>query len=190
MEILSNNECSDVIAWLPLGKAFIIYKQNRFIDEILPKYFKKSKYTSFTRKLNHWGFNRVIRGPDTGAYYHHLFQRGSMTLSSKTICSSIEFLSKINLKSKAHFSSALHITVLAANTKNAIIPSPDLSYTAIQASIDILRKRINVDSISGLQSNTKMLLSLAEQVQSSMQHFPSPKSNSDMSQVTKCATAA
>ena len=39
------------------------------------RYFKASKFTSFTRKLNRWGFTRVPRGPETGAYFHKLFRR-------------------------------------------------------------------------------------------------------------------
>ena len=36
----------------------------------MPMYFKQSKYTSFTRKLNRWGFTRVTTGAEQGAYYH------------------------------------------------------------------------------------------------------------------------
>ena len=54
MEILSNQEYVDIIHWLPHGKGFIIADKKRFADEVLPKYFKKAKFTSFTRKLNRW----------------------------------------------------------------------------------------------------------------------------------------
>ncbi len=78
MEILSNQDIGDVISWLPHGRGFLIYKKKKFAVEVLPKYFKQSKFTSFTRKLNRWGFTRVTRGPETGAYYHKLFQRGDL----------------------------------------------------------------------------------------------------------------
>lgn len=35
-----------------------------------------AKFTSFTRKLNRWGFKRVARGKEMGAYYHDEFRRG------------------------------------------------------------------------------------------------------------------
>jgi hypothetical protein len=39
---------------------------DRFAAETLPRYFsKKSKFTSFTRKLNRWNFTRVTRGPES-----------------------------------------------------------------------------------------------------------------------------
>jgi len=72
MEILSDETHSEIITWLPHGKAFIIYQKKKFANEVLPRYFKQSKYTSFTRKLNRWGFIRVTRGPETGAYYHNV----------------------------------------------------------------------------------------------------------------------
>ena len=67
MDILSNEEDSDTIAWMPHGRSFIIYKKKKFAVHVLPKYFKATKFTSFTRKLNRWGFTRVTRGPEVGA---------------------------------------------------------------------------------------------------------------------------
>ena len=76
MKILSNPSYSDIIAWLPHGKGFILLQKRMFAEEVLPKFFKQSKFASFTRKLNRWGFVRVTRGPEMGAYYHKV--RGTM----------------------------------------------------------------------------------------------------------------
>jgi len=56
MDILSNEEENgEIIRWLTHGKGFIIADKKRFANEILPKHFsRKSKFTSFTRKLNRW----------------------------------------------------------------------------------------------------------------------------------------
>jgi HSF-type DNA-binding len=75
MEILSCQEYDDVLSWIPNGSAFIIYKKKKFLAEVLPKYFKQTKFTSFTRKLNRWGFIRIARGPEIGSYFHKLFHR-------------------------------------------------------------------------------------------------------------------
>jgi HSF-type DNA-binding len=75
LDILSNEEYSEIISWLPHGNGFLIHKKKAFANEILPKHFKASKFTSFTRKLNRWGFSRAPRGPETGAYFHKLFCR-------------------------------------------------------------------------------------------------------------------
>ncbi len=70
MTVLDNDQLSDIITWLPHGKGFIILQKKKFAAEVMPIYFKHSKFTSFTRKLNRWGFTRVPRGPEAGSYYH------------------------------------------------------------------------------------------------------------------------
>eukprot|EP00567_Pseudictyota_dubia_P018574 CAMPEP_0197434278 /NCGR_PEP_ID=MMETSP1175-20131217/2027_1 /TAXON_ID=1003142 /ORGANISM="Triceratium dubium, Strain CCMP147" /LENGTH=550 /DNA_ID=CAMNT_0042962935 /DNA_START=230 /DNA_END=1882 /DNA_ORIENTATION=+ len=86
MEILSSTDHTDIISWLPHGRGFVILQKRRFASEVLPRYFRQSKYTSFTRKLNRWGFRRVTRGPEAGAYYHELFQRDHPGLCLRMSC--------------------------------------------------------------------------------------------------------
>lgn len=89
MEILSGDEHADVLTWVPHGKAFIIYKKKKFSAEVLPRYFKQSKFTSFTRKLNRWGFSRVTRGPEAGSYFHKFFLRDQPHLSLQMSCQNV-----------------------------------------------------------------------------------------------------
>mmetsp|Transcript_30852 Transcript_30852/g.46815 ORF Transcript_30852/g.46815 Transcript_30852/m.46815 type:complete len:250 (+) Transcript_30852:169-918(+) len=86
MEILSDASNNKAIAWLPHGKAFVILNREKLSNEVLPKYFRKTKYTSFTRKLNRWNFARVNRGSELGAYYHEFFQRGKEELCIQMYC--------------------------------------------------------------------------------------------------------
>jgi len=74
---------TDVLAWQPHGRAFIIHKPYEFVEQILQRYFKQSKLTSFQRQLNIYGFRRITKGPDSGAYYHECFLRGMPGLSVK-----------------------------------------------------------------------------------------------------------
>lgn len=67
---------SALVSWLPHGRAFIIRKPKAFAAEIMPKYFRQSKLTSFQRQLNLYAFRRITQGIDSGAYYHELFLRG------------------------------------------------------------------------------------------------------------------
>eukprot|EP00579_Thalassiosira_antarctica_P029238 CAMPEP_0202003612 /NCGR_PEP_ID=MMETSP0905-20130828/9147_1 /ASSEMBLY_ACC=CAM_ASM_000554 /TAXON_ID=420261 /ORGANISM="Thalassiosira antarctica, Strain CCMP982" /LENGTH=850 /DNA_ID=CAMNT_0048560781 /DNA_START=93 /DNA_END=2645 /DNA_ORIENTATION=+ len=88
MEVLSNPDIDDIVTWLPHGKGFIILQKRKFSMDVMPGYFKHSKFTSFTRKLNRWGFSRVGRGPEMGAYYHKFFQRGNYLLCMQMHCQS------------------------------------------------------------------------------------------------------
>jgi hypothetical protein len=90
MEILDTPEYHEVIAWLSHGRGFHIYLKNAFESKILPRHFsKQSKFSSFMRKLNRWGFTRVVRGPETGAYVHPCFRRGDHRVAMQMSCQSI-----------------------------------------------------------------------------------------------------
>mmetsp|Transcript_6575 Transcript_6575/g.9582 ORF Transcript_6575/g.9582 Transcript_6575/m.9582 type:complete len:306 (+) Transcript_6575:73-990(+) len=65
-----------VIEWSESGKAFRIIDVALFSSLILPKYFRTSKFSSFQRNLNLYGFSKVRRGPDTDMYAHPSFIRG------------------------------------------------------------------------------------------------------------------
>ena len=64
-----------IISWIRLGTAFIVRDVPEFVNRLLPRHFKQSKYKSFQRQLNLWNFERLTSGPDKGAYFHPQFLR-------------------------------------------------------------------------------------------------------------------
>mmetsp|Transcript_28725 Transcript_28725/g.77790 ORF Transcript_28725/g.77790 Transcript_28725/m.77790 type:complete len:473 (-) Transcript_28725:625-2043(-) len=70
----------DIISWVPSDNGFKVYKPKVFDTDIMPKYFNHTKYKSFQRQLNMWGFDRVGSGPYKGAYLHRYFIRGKPEL--------------------------------------------------------------------------------------------------------------
>ncbi len=71
------------VAWLPDGRSFIIRHPDEFTRKVLPKFFKATKFSSFTRKLYRWGFRQVNRGigPDDPIIFgNEHFQRDKLEL--------------------------------------------------------------------------------------------------------------
>lgn len=75
-QVLANNELAEVISWMPHGRCFVIHQSEVLATEVLPRFFNQTKFLSFIRQLNLWGFKRLTRGVDGKAYYHELFLRG------------------------------------------------------------------------------------------------------------------
>mmetsp|Transcript_106394 Transcript_106394/g.307905 ORF Transcript_106394/g.307905 Transcript_106394/m.307905 type:complete len:331 (-) Transcript_106394:124-1116(-) len=69
-----------VVQWQPHGRAFMVHDPKKFVQAIMPHYFNQTKYASFQRQLNLYGFNRLSHGKDKGAYYHVCFVRGQRNL--------------------------------------------------------------------------------------------------------------
>ena len=69
-----------VVCWQPHGRAFMVHKPKEFVEKIMPHYFNQTKYASFQRQLNLYGFSRLSHGRDKGAYYHKCFVRGERNL--------------------------------------------------------------------------------------------------------------
>jgi len=75
-EILSNPEFSGIVRWMPHGRSWRVLKPKVFSEVVSPKYFShQSKYASFMRQVNGWGFKRITTGPERNSYFHKLFVR-------------------------------------------------------------------------------------------------------------------
>lgn len=82
-ELLSDAEkegFTSIVSWLPDLAGFKVHKTKVFEKQILPRYFKQTKYKSFRRQLNIWGFHRSEERPHKGGYWHPSFVRGRPTL--------------------------------------------------------------------------------------------------------------
>ena len=54
-----DEEYPDVAAWSADGDRFYIKDQKKFAEEIIPQYFDATKFPSFVRQLNFYGFRKV-----------------------------------------------------------------------------------------------------------------------------------
>uniref|UniRef100_A0A7S3QA97 HSF-type DNA-binding domain-containing protein n=1 Tax=Chaetoceros debilis TaxID=122233 RepID=A0A7S3QA97_9STRA len=79
-----------IVSWLPHGRGFIIRDAEKFSLEVMAKYFRQTKLSSFVRQLNIYGFTRIYQGKDKGAYYHEYFLRGKLSLSTSIVRSKVK----------------------------------------------------------------------------------------------------
>lgn len=101
--ILEDPNNHHAISWQPHGRSWKVHKRDIFMKKVCPKYFSQTKFESFVRQSNGWGFRRLKRdGPDRNSYYHELFLRGQPELlksirrplpGEKVICEEPDFCS-------------------------------------------------------------------------------------------------
>lgn len=101
LDEVEKNGFNDIVSWSSDGRGLKVHRSDRFTSEILPQYFsngktKKTKWESFQRQLNLYGFVRVPCGKEKGTYAHEYFLRGQRDLVSNIIRNN-----KVNKKSKS-----------------------------------------------------------------------------------------
>jgi hypothetical protein len=82
VEDAEENDFSDVVSWINGGRSFKVHKPMDFLDKIMPTYFNQTKYKSFQRQLNLYGFVRSHHGCHKGSYSHKHFRRDDPSLST------------------------------------------------------------------------------------------------------------
>ena len=90
------------ITWMPDGKMWKVLDTVNLEGNVLNRYFRHCKYTSFNRQVNLWGFTRVIKSNNgtNGCYHHPLFIRGQREMCLKMKRKQEKHRSKLNNKGK------------------------------------------------------------------------------------------
>lgn len=70
----------DIVSWQHGDTCFKVHDPNKFVETVMPRFFKQTKYKSFQRQLNLYGFTRIDEGANKGGYYHQFFQKGRKDL--------------------------------------------------------------------------------------------------------------
>ncbi len=53
-----------IVSWQPHGRCFKVHQPLRFVTEVMRIWFHHTKFASFRRQLNLYGFSRVTTGAD------------------------------------------------------------------------------------------------------------------------------
>jgi hypothetical protein len=85
LEDMARGGSHNIVSWQPHGKAFRVHEPEVFAGTIIRRYFKQTKYKSFQRQLNLYGFRRIRKGLDKGAYFHTLFIRNKKLMSLRML---------------------------------------------------------------------------------------------------------
>jgi len=75
LEVVSDSDLSKYACWDRGGRSFSIADPKGFAKRILGNFFNQTKYKSFQRQLNFYGFHRTCRGKVRGIYSHPWFRR-------------------------------------------------------------------------------------------------------------------
>lgn len=94
MDLLSReNICIGSISWTSDGEMFSIIDSVKFSSNILPFFFsKETQFSSFTRKLRRWGFERIDEGEASTpyhTYFHKYFRRNNKRMTHRISCKDI-----------------------------------------------------------------------------------------------------
>jgi hypothetical protein len=75
------NDFSHIVSWNSDGTSFKVHEPLVFLDKIMPIYFNQTKYKSFQRQLNFYGFVRIQQGYLKASYLNELFRRDDLSVS-------------------------------------------------------------------------------------------------------------
>ena len=85
LDAAEERKFTSVVSWLPDSKSFKVHDKETFVSLIMPQFFEQTKYKSFQRQLNMWGFERILDGPGKAGYEHPAgyFVRGEASLCTR-----------------------------------------------------------------------------------------------------------
>lgn len=80
LKVAEEKGLETIVSWCSNGKAFIVHKPKIFAENLMKRFFCQTKYASFQRQLNLYGFQRIASGSEKGAYYNTHFVRGERAM--------------------------------------------------------------------------------------------------------------
>ena len=82
--ILKEDEHPSILSWCLDGNSFAVYDSGKFEKEVMPNYFQTSKWLSFLKQLNVYGFHKTNER-DFAVYCHRDFVRNEPSLLNRII---------------------------------------------------------------------------------------------------------
>jgi len=80
---LVEQEPDEIVGFIGDGSSFEVKDPRRLEAEVLPKYFRHSRFQSLVRQLNFYNFKKVSKERHMWVYHHELFHRDKPALLDK-----------------------------------------------------------------------------------------------------------
>mmetsp|Transcript_58014 Transcript_58014/g.141761 ORF Transcript_58014/g.141761 Transcript_58014/m.141761 type:complete len:516 (-) Transcript_58014:61-1608(-) len=69
-----------ICSWSADGTCFKVHNTHAFVDKVMPRYFRQTRYKSFQRQCHLYGYARLSSGPNKGHYSHPKFIKNNRDL--------------------------------------------------------------------------------------------------------------
>lgn len=83
LQASSSEGYDHIISWRRNKTSFQVWDQCEFVRTLMGKHFRQTKYKSFQRQLNIYGFQRLPHGEFRGAYFHPYLVSGRPDLCDR-----------------------------------------------------------------------------------------------------------
>lgn len=153
LQMVNGNEAS-IVRWHSSGHSVLIKDVDKFTDEILPKYFKMKKFSSFVRQLNLYGFRKVTSeiDPNQCEFFHQYFKQGKIELLRHIIRrTKVKDLSKSDLPSCGHDKQIKDLNDII-NTLKLELQQQQQQYQKLQQDFNLLKQSAQTPLSPSLQS--------------------------------------
>lgn len=171
MSLLLDEKYAKVVTFLPDNQSFGIINAKVFSDEVMPEVFGIRTFSSFVRKLNRWGFERIMekKTHDVDVFRHRLFYKNNWKLCAKIKCQGR--LSKSQQEAQSLPLRPVPVPMRSAPVvlkPTAVAPAPafqaqalnDMTSQVVTAALDTLRRD---EKVTQTMTNARMQQLLAHQ---------------------------
>lgn len=137
-----------IVRWDSTGHSVIIKDVDKFVEEVLPKYFKMKKFTSFVRQLNLYGFRKISSeiDPNQCEFFHPYFRQGKTELLSHIVRrTKVRNISKFNTINRENDEKYKEMNE-TIKTLRSELEEQNKKYIQLLSEYNILKQSIKNDS--------------------------------------------
>lgn len=175
-------QLANIISWHPNGRYFTMHDRDAFEKCIQNKYFNQTKFASFRRQLNLWGFEKVYEDEDDeeyyeegksknygGSYFHPLFQR-----HDRSLCCTMTRNKRKNKENDEDDAFFLHLQAISTQECHTSFRPDSAAASKVSQKNALADKDEILDAISSTASEA---LSASNEIKNSLMSFASAQNS-------------